>query len=284
MKKQFIGISYGRGGCKIPSNTGCELGPREIQKMYPNYDWTIIEPTWPFDFEKLQSDRFGENIKMQKIIYDACVNRDPNHIFIGGDHSVNFAHFKSIRDNLNNDDICLIYIDAHFDIHTPESSMAEASGSPHGTNVRQLLGFGDERYLSLGNSRAPLKSENLFFIGPRSYEPAELEFIKSQNIFTTDNSKINDQNYLNETIKHIREKIGDKKFVISFDFDAIDESEFDAVQVPEPNGLTLKNLEYLLNNLITENMISCELVEYAPLMSRDEKSKSTVQKIINKFL
>ena len=207
----FVGANYGRGAGKSPINDGCEKAPEKIQTLFPNHNWTMLYPTWDFDIKKLIADRFSENFEMQKIIYNCISNLSKkdieNHIFIGGDHSTNFAHFKAVKQFFPNEDIGLIYIDAHFDIHTPETSRKEASGSPHGTNVRHLLGFGDKRFLSLGNTQPPLKKENLFFIGARSFEPSELQFVKNENIFMTDQTKINKREYLEQTIKEIFTKL-----------------------------------------------------------------------------
>ena len=101
---------------------------------------------------------------------------------IGGDHSVNYGHFCAISDHLDTDDLCLVYIDAHMDIHTPETSKAQASGAPHGTNVRALWGDGDARWMTIPRRRRVLKPENLFYIATRSFEPAEIEHVTENNI------------------------------------------------------------------------------------------------------
>ncbi len=284
----FVGVSYGRGGQKKPIDFGCENGPIEIQKLYPNHNWDIISPTWKFDEEECEKDRFTENFKIQKMIYDFFENKDENfiknHIFLGGDHSVNFAHFKAIADKFASDDIALIYLDAHFDIHTPLSSKQEASGSPHGTNVRHLLGEGDERYINLGKIKHPLKKENLFYIGPRSYEPSEFEFVKCEHIFLSDKHEINNEEYLIETAKKIMEKIGNKKYVISIDFDILDPNEFCAVQVPEENGMKIEIFKKILPIFKGENLISTELVEFAPSFDILGNANSNVKDIIDIFL
>lgn len=284
----FIGVNYGRGAQKNPIIDGCEKAPLKIQTIYKNHKWEMLSPTWEFDIEKLKADRFSENFEIQKIIYNHISNLSKdeieNHIFVGGDHSVNFAHFKAVKQFYPNEDIGLIYIDAHFDIHTPESSKKEASGSPHGTNVRHLLGYGDERYLSLGTNEIPLKKENLFFIGARSYEPSELQFVKSENIFTTNNSLVNNIDYLKDTVKTVLQKLNGKKYIISFDFDVLSTTDFTAVQVPEKNGIRFDFINEILPMLNTPKMICAEFVEYAPKFDILGDSETKVKKIINHFI
>lgn len=284
----FVGANYGRGAQKTPINDGCEKAPEQIKPLFKNHNWIMLYPSWEFDKETLTANRFKENFEMQKIIYNCISNLSKqdieNHIFIGGDHSTNFAHFKAVKQFYPDEDIGLIYLDAHFDIHTPESSQKEASGSPHGTNVRHLLGFGDERFVNLGYSTPPLKKENLFFIGTRSYEPSELQFVKNENIFMTDQSKINNKEYLQNIIKEIFAKLNNKKYIISFDFDIINPTDFSAVQVPEPNGISFDIINNLLPSLITPNLICTEFVEYAPKFDHLGNSKEKVKAIINHFI
>ena len=285
----FVGVEYGRGAKKTPIDYGCEKEPSEIKKIYPNENWTLLTPSWSFNREECERDRFSENLKIQEIIYNFFKDKDENfitnHLFFGGDHSLNFAHFKAIADHFENEDIALIYIDAHLDIHTPQSSQAEASGSPHGTNVRHLLGEGDNRFLNLGGkSRVALRPENLFYIGTRSYEPSEIDFVKHQNIFTTDENDVNNIKYIDDVITKIKSKIGNKKYVISIDFDGINPSEFDAVQVPELGGISLSTMEHILPLLRSTNLIATEFVEYAPSFDKIGTSQKVVKSIIDNFV
>ena len=281
----FIGVNYGRGAQKHPIDDGCEKAPLTIQSLYNNDRWIMLYPQSPFNQLEIEKDRFSENFIIQKQTYDLIksLNKDEieNHIFIGGDHSLNFAHFKAIKDSYPNEEIGLIYIDAHLDIHTPQSSKEEASGSPHGTNVRHLLGQGDSRYLQLGTSTSPLKKENLFYIGTRSYEPSEINYINENNIFITNKEKINDINYLLQTTKDILTKLNGKKYIISFDFDVITPTEFSAVQVPEANGISIKNIIEILKLLNTKNLICSEFLEYAPKFDKYNTSKNIVKTIID---
>ena len=176
--KRFLGIEYGRGATKEIIDGGPALAPRVVQKMFPNSDWTFVTPA-PFNHSECARDRFGENFKIQQKIYAKTPTE--THIMIGGDHSVNFGHFCAIADNLDTD-LCLVYIDAHLDIHTPESSKTQASGAPHGTNVRALLGDGDARWMTIPRRQTVLKPENLFYIATRAFEPAEIEFATQNNI------------------------------------------------------------------------------------------------------
>lgn len=270
---KFIGVEYSRGATAKVINDGPELAPKKVQQLFPNADWTILTPDF-VSAEDAEKDRFGDTFEVHKQIY-------PNtpfekHIFIGGDHSVDFSHFAAISDMYPDEDICLVYFDAHFDIHSPESSKREASGAPHGTNVRHLLGEGDERWLSLCKKKPALKPENLFYFGSRSFEPSELQYVKDNNIFYRTPSQLQTESDWNKAFKEVRNLIGNKKFIISFDFDGIDPKYFKEVLVPAPNGLSLDFAKAFLDEF--KDAVSFEFVEYA--VSGDKETESTVKELI----
>lgn len=269
----MIGIAYGRGATATIRNDGPALAPNAIRKMFPDVNWINVD-TDGIDLSKYESDRFGENALIQAKIYSATPNT--THIMIGGDHSTNFGHFSAITDQYPDEDICLVYIDAHMDIHTPETSRNEASGAPHGTNVRALLGDGDRRWMDIPTKKPALRPENLFYIATRSFEPSEINYAKSNNIYIRTPDDVNTPEKLQKTINEIRTKINGRRFVVSFDFDAIDPQLFRDVLVPEPNGISVESAKHLIHAF--SDAYSFEFVEYAP--NGDEKSAQIAQELI----
>ena len=273
MIKKIMGVAYGRGARHVAMAAGPEFAPDTVHKMFPNLDWTIVRAE-PFDFEKCMADRFGENAVIQRAIYNATPAG--RHIFIGGDHSVNFGHFSAIADAFPNDDVCLVYVDAHLDIHTPQSSAAQASGAPHGANVRADLGDGDSRWFEFTTRRPALLPQNLFYIGTRAFEDAEINFVREQNIFMRTPADIATPSALTQVISDIRKRIAGRPFVISFDFDAIDPNTFHDVWVPEPGGISIDAARYIINQF--HDAYSFEFVEYAP--TGDKQSAEIVHELV----
>lgn len=272
--KSIFGIEYGRGATATVVEGGPALAPAAVKKMFPDADWTTVIAD-PYDAQLCATDRFGENFMIQKKIV-AATPFDA-HIMIGGDHSVNFGHFAALADRLPNDDMCLIYIDAHLDIHTPESSKAEASGAPHGTNVRALLGEGDARWLSLQDRHPALKPENIFYLSTRSYEPSEINFVRENGIYLRGADELQTEADWATTVSEIRRRIGERPYVVSFDFDAIDPKFFKDVLVPESGGISKEAAEYLTRAFALDAH-SFEFVEYAP--SGDAASAEIVRRLV----
>lgn len=273
MITHFMGIEYGHGACATPRDGGPALAPAAVKKMFSQVKWTTIKPL-PVDIAACSADRFAENTPVQIEIY----NNTPHerHIMIGGDHSVNFGHFAALADRISDTDLCLVYIDAHLDIHTPESSRAEASGAPHGCNVRALMGEGDARWLAIQNKKPALKPENMFYIGTRSFESAEIQFVHDKNIFMRHADELQTMDAVRNTVALVRERIAGRPFVLSFDFDCIDPKYFADVWVPETNGLSVDAVEYIVNTF--RDAYGIEFVEYAP--SGDAESANIVHRLI----
>jgi arginase len=271
---KFLGIEYGRGCLRTAIDGGPALAVASVREMFPNADWTIVHAA-PFDASECKTDRFGENFKIQTEIYkNTPVDR---HIMIGGDHSVNFGHFAALADRIPDRDLCLIYIDAHLDIHTPDSAMREASGAPHGTNVRALMGQGDARWLSLQHKRLALKPENVFFLGARSFEPSEAQFVLENGIYVRSPKYLRRPEDWDRAIAEIREQIGNRPYVVSFDFDSIDPREFKDVLVPADGGISVEAAQRFIR-AFKDTAHSIEFVEYAP--SGDARSAEIVRELI----
>ena len=274
MITDIMGIEYGRGACAIARDGGPANAPAAVKKMFPRKNWTIVTPA-RFSAAKCAADRFGENTPVQKKIYTHTPTA--RHVLIGGDHSVNFGHVAALADRMGNCDLCMVYIDAHLDIHTPTSSRRQASGAPHGTNVRALLGTGDARWMALMKKKRALRPENLFYLGTRSYEPAEMEFVQRKNIFVRTPDEIRTKSALVDAIREIKARIGDRPYVVSFDFDAIDPKYFRDVWVPERGGISVSTAETLVREF-APNAHSFEFVEYAP--TGDKQSAEIVNKLV----
>lgn len=273
--KSLFGIEYGRGATAKLVDGGPALAPAAVQKMFPDAMWTIVSAD-ACDTELWNNDRFGENFLIQRKIY--AQTPSASYVLIGGDHSVNFGHFAALADRIQDQDLCLIYIDAHLDIHSPESSRAQASGAPHGTNVRALLGTGDQRWLGLQSRVPALRPENVFYLGTRSYEPAEIECVNQNNIFMRTPLDLDTPEKVDAVIGEVIRQIDDRPYVVSFDFDAIDADVFKSVLVPEPDGLSLDTARQLVH-AFAPDAHSFEFVEYAP-RDDDEQSAQIVRELV----
>lgn len=183
---------------------------------------------------------------------------DPDFILTtGGDCGASFvpiAHMNKIYDGK----IGVIWVDAHGDIHSPESS---PSGNYHGMVLRHLMG-----HPSFDIQPAlPLRADQIAYLGLRDTEAAEDDFIAQHNIPRFDATAVMTGNDpLDAIIAHFK-KNGITHLHLHVDCDVMDASEFPHVHVPEPDGLSLERLIEILQHLREAMpMASCCLTEYAP--------------------
>jgi arginase len=210
-----------------------------------------------------------EIMEANKKLYDEVKNNLSKSlsILIGGDHASVIGNIASELDYYKGD-VTIIWVDAHLDIHTDKTT---PSGNVHGMPLSILMGNCDSRF-DIGNAK--LNSDNLIYIGTRSYEEEELDIIEKNNIKNYTYQCIID-NGLENVLKEVLSNIKTKYVHISFDFDFFGYEYFKSVNVAyekkymvnegpsiEDGKLILKTL---LNNL---NVVGIDLVEYNPIMDK----------------
>lgn len=101
-------------------------------------------------------------------------------ITIGGDHSSGIGTWSGAAESYRDlGDIGLIWLDAHLDAHTYETT---PSGNIHGMPVACLLGHGHSDLTSIISMSPKIKPENLVYIGARSYEDEEHNLLKNFDV------------------------------------------------------------------------------------------------------
>ena len=99
---------------------------------------------------------------------------------LGGDHSVSMGTVtgNALRGKAGGARMGLIWVDAHTDYNTPESS---PSGNIHGMPVAHLTGRGDERLTRLDGLVSgdwAIRPEDVVMIGIRSVDARERELLR----------------------------------------------------------------------------------------------------------
>lgn len=188
---------------------------------------------------------------------------------IGGDHSCAIGTWSAVAyANRAHGDIGLIWIDAHMDSHTPETSISQ---NIHGMPVAHLLGKGIVRLCEIMDQHPKIKPENLCLIGIRSYEPDEQAFLERLGVtvfFMKEVQERGIQTLLNEACQHVsRATCG---FGITIDMDAIDPLDAPGVGCREANGIQGSALVLALRSLqYTRPLLGLELAEFNPINDRN---------------
>lgn len=209
------------------------------------------------------------NEEYHKLIFYEKSKFSKNTLTIGGDHSIAIG---SVLSTLSEDsDTCVIWIDAHPDIHTVDSSYSK---NFHGMPLSFITG--KEKLWSWTHKLNKLPLNNLYYFGIRDIDKYELQFIKNNNI-----SILNDIHQLCNILNNY------KTVHISFDVDSLDPEYMKSTGTLCDGGIPLEEIIDLfkyLNKISNSKNIHMDICEYNPLIgNEDDKyiSCTTINKILN---
>ncbi len=294
LKRRYKVIGAASGwGAQIRT---CEDGPLFIkdngcpaflqERGIEIFDWDMIYPHTRFrekniplpealplisDFNRRLSDRVSE-----------AMEQDYFPVVIGGDHSNALGTWNGVADFLTKASLMplgLIWIDAHMDSHTVETT---PSGAWHGMPLASLMGYGIAELSELKRKSPVLQPEHLCLIGTRSFEEGEEELLKRLNvkIYYIDEVKERGlKEVLQEAIAYVN--IGTCGYGVSLDVDVVDPSEAPGTGCFEPNGLSVRELLESLPLIgRDERLKAFELVEFNPHKDRNQMTFALCQEIL----
>jgi arginase len=181
-------------------------------------------------------------------------------VTIGGDCGVDAAPVTYLNSLYK--DLAVVWIDAHADLNTPESS---PSKSFHGMVLRTILGEGDAAMLEKLPSR--VFSDQVFLAGVREFDPPELSYFEENRLKLFG---IKDLETNQDALVEVIQARGFKNVHIHLDLDVLDPSEFASTCYPTPNGLSVAGLLKLLEMLQKDlHVVGFTLTEFAPINATD---------------
>lgn len=197
---------------------------------------------------------------------------------VGGDHSCAIGTWSGVQEALSSrGDLGLIWIDAHMDSHTPETSLSQRI---HGMPLACLLGHGYDTLTTILNDSPKIKPENLCLIGVRSFEAGEAALLKKMNVrvyFMEEVLRRGLPMVMQEAIERVSRNT--VAYGVTLDIDAIDPKDAPGVDVPEANGIRAKDLYPEFKKMIQDKrLIATEIVEFDPLQ---DKNRMTEQLVVN---
>lgn len=198
----------------------------------------------------------------------------------GGDHTCGIGGTSASISKYQND-VTILWLDAHADTHTPETS---PSKHIHGMPCAILQSLCPE---PLRLDSIKLNPENLIYVGLNSYEQSEMDYIQSSSISHLTLNQIHDMG-IEKTLTWMNENIKTKYVYFSFDFDVLHPNEFYAVNVnadktySSGQGLKLQDVLLIMTHLFTAfKCVGCDVVEYNPTLDHHAQDFSKVLKTLN---
>lgn len=187
---------------------------------------------------------------------------------LGGDHSIAIGTIsgtaKAMRERLGKD-MAVIWVDAHADINTPETS---DSGNIHGMPLAFLTGLASDKE---GKPFGWLKDEQkispkkLVYIGLRDVDRGEKKILREHGIKAFSMHDI-DRHGIGKVMDMALGWIGsDTPIHLSFDIDALDPMWAPSTGTAVRGGLTLREGDFIAECVHqTGSLVALDLVEVNP--------------------
>jgi arginase len=201
-------------------------------------------------------------------------------LVLGGDHALSIGSISGASVACEGD-LGLIWIDAHGDINTNETSV---SGNVHGMPVAAVLGMGHHRLTEVLQPGAKIKSENIVYIGIKDLDQAEIDIMRKENIsvFTIMDLMRGGIDPIAQKLAELQKRV--KNIWVSLDVDSIDSVYAPATPMASPDGLTRREAAAITKLIGTLPVVGVDIVELAPEMDEDKKTgKLVVELAANLF-
>lgn len=207
-------------------------------------------------------------------------------IVIAGDHSSAAGTMAGLRLAHPNDEIGVVYIDAHADLHTPYTT---PSGNLHGMplaiatsidNIESAINNPTKEELQywknlkgISGLSPSIKPSNIVFCALRDFEEAEAKLIKKLNIKNYTTHEITMLG-IKEVVRCIFNDLQHCKHIyVSFDVDSIDPLYIPGTGTPSEGGLSFEQALQLNIELIKNTKVCCwEIAEINPLLDKNNVS------------
>lgn len=218
-------------------------------------------------------------------------------LLLTADHSNGIGGVSGLAQCVPMDEIGVIWIDAHFDLHSPYTT---PSGNSHGMTVNSLLNNDnkcqsvrtlDDSTIQLWNrlklikGNAGLPPENLIFVDVRDYESQESNLVEEAEIAWITPSEIK-QNGIEACIEKIFNTLSHCNYLyVSFDVDSLDTHIAKATGTPVDGGLQLEQAQRLIEALISDERTQCmEITEFNPSLPQPELLLEAIDKLLQPVL
>lgn len=216
-------------------------------------------------------------------------------IVLSGDHSTAGATISGLKMAKQKQRLGVVWVDAHADCHSPYTT---PSGNMHGMPLCIALNEDnlpckrneiDENTIefwnklkNIGEFAPKILPQDIVYIALRSFESEEKDLIERLGIKVITVEDLRSKG-AKTTVNIISEYLTKcDSIYISFDMDSLDESIAKGTGTKEPNGLTEKEANILVTELIKTQKVNClEISELNPTLDENNNTAEIAFRLIN---
>ena len=188
-------------------------------------------------------------------------------LVLGGDHSIAVGTTAGVADHFNAQSkrIGMIWLDAHGDMNTPESS---PSGNVHGMPLASIMGSGPPQLVGLASIKPMVEPRNVVLVGIRELDSKERRFAKESGVHVFTMRDLDERGMREVMAEALRFATDDTAGIaVSLDMDFVDPSDAPGVGTPVRGGATYREAHLAMEMIAdSHSMVSFELVEINPVI------------------
>ena len=197
-------------------------------------------------------------------------------LVLGGDHSVALGSLGGLASIHGPGGV--LWIDAHADINTPETS---PSGNVHGMPLAAALGLAGPEFESDVWPLPAVDPRRVVLLGLRQADEGERGLLRQAGVRVFTMSEI-DRIGVERAMREALDRVSGPGFVhLSLDMDALDPEFAPGVGTPVRGGLTYREAHLALE-LVAESELagSFEIVEVNPILDRENTTAITAVELV----
>jgi arginase len=196
-------------------------------------------------------------------------------LVLGGDHSIAVGTVSGMSKHLREagQKLGLLWIDAHPDMNTPQTS---PSGNVHGMPLACLIGLGPRQLTHIYDYAPKVNPENVALIGLRDVDLLEKPHVKTSGVRAFTMRDI-DERLLHAVMEEALEIVseGTEGFHVSLDMDAVDPEHAPGVGTAVRGGLSYREAHLAMEMVCdSQRMTSMDVVEVNPVI--DEANRTAI--------
>ena len=194
-------------------------------------------------------------------------------LVLGGDHSIAVgvaagasSHFRNHKKQIG-----YIWLDAHGDMNTPESS---PSGNVHGMPLAAIMGYGADELVMLGGFKPKAEPGNIVIVGARDLDAQERKIVKKSGIHVFTMRDIDERGMREVMADALKYAMDDTDGIaVSLDMDFVDPSDAPGVGTPVRGGATYREAHLAMEMIAdSEAMASLDVVEINPVIDEHNRT------------
>lgn len=202
-------------------------------------------------------------------------------LVLAGDDTASIGVVSGAQRALEGKRLGLVWIDAHADFNTPETSM---SGILAGMPVAILAGLAGPIWRESANLSYTIPTDQILLAGLRMTDEKEEALIRSINLGVVEAKSPNRSALYEAAVDRLMSHVD--AVVVNVDLDVLDPQYVPSASTPEANGLSIKQTAWMINQVTRhgKTAVICITSLNPGAGSRGEKSVNSTLQLLEQSL